>query len=81
MKFADMVTNSVLLRFLASLILFLTMLLALAIAAYDLIVNHPIPPEILTIVGTGLGAAFAILGINYGVILQPAKNGGASGTP
>lgn len=79
-SFSELVTSSVLARSCALIVLFLAMVLAMGIAAFDLISGRPIPGEVSALVSIGLGFALTILGINYGVILQPAKGNSTNGT-
>ena len=72
MNFAEMVTSSVFARALALLILATALLGAIIVAAIDYLTGHIVPPEILNFLYIGFGAALAITGINFGVVLQPA---------
>jgi hypothetical protein len=83
MTFAEMVTSSVLARALALFILALVMIIAALVGGYDFFIGRTIPPEVVTIVGGGIGFAFAIVGVNYGVVLQPmtAKKAPAPASP
>lgn len=71
MTFAEMVTSSVLARALALFILALVMVVAVLVGGYDFFIGRTIPPEIVTIVGGGIGFAFALIGVNFGLVLQP----------
>lgn len=72
MNFSELVTSSVLARALAIIILALTFVAAIIVATVDLLQGKTLPSEIYTIIGTGLGAAGAVIGINFGVVLQPS---------
>jgi len=68
-----MITHSVMVRGLAIGILALIMLGAIVIAFLDLVEGRDIPPIVQTIIGIGLGTAGTIIGVNFGVVLQPAN--------
>lgn len=72
MNFAEMVTNSVFARALALIILAMALVGAGIVAAFDYLSGHNPPAEIINFLYVGLGAALAITGINFGVVLQPA---------
>lgn len=74
MSFSNMVTQSILMRALAIFILAAVMGCALAIATVDYILGRAIPADISTILWVGVGYATTILGVNLGIVLQPAKN-------
>jgi len=71
MNFSDMVTQSVFARALAIIILALVMVAALVIATVDLLTGRDVPGSVSTILGIGLGTAGTMVGINFGVVLQP----------
>lgn len=73
MTFSDMVTQSVFARALAIVILALVMVAAVVVAAVDLLQGHPVPDIIQTILGIGIGTAGTMIGVNFGVVLQPMK--------
>lgn len=72
-NFGELVTSSVLARALALLVLFLSLVAAVAVAAVDFLKNQPVPTEIINFLYFGLGAALTITGINFGVVLTPSK--------
>jgi hypothetical protein len=71
MKFAELVTGSILARFMAIILLSLVMLCAIIIAFIDLLINRSVPSIVITILGIGLGTAGTLIGVNFGVVLQP----------
>jgi hypothetical protein len=73
MQFSDMVTQSVFARVLALIILALVMVAAIIIATYDLLSGISVPQIVTTIIGIGVGTAGTMVGINFGVVLQPAQ--------
>lgn len=70
-NFSQLVISSVLARFLAIIILSIVMLCALVVATVDLLRGQMIPSAVTTIIGAGLGIAGTLVGINFGVTLQP----------
>jgi hypothetical protein len=72
MSFAQMVTGSILVRFMAIIVLFLIMLASIAVATVDLLINRSVPSIVCTVLGFGVGTAGTLIGINFGVVLQPA---------
>lgn len=72
-NFSELVTSSVLARALSLLILALALLAAIAVAAFDFMTGRAVPTEIINFLYFGLGAALTITGINFGVVLTPAK--------
>lgn len=72
MNLSELVTSSVLARALALLILAISLLAAIVVAAIDYLSGRALPPEILNFLYFGLGAALTMTGINFGVVLQPA---------
>lgn len=74
MNLSDMVTSSVLARGLALFMLALVFVLAVIVAFIDYLNGRAIPDLISGIIWTGLGLAGGIVGINFGVVLQPAPH-------
>lgn len=72
MTFPEMVTGSILVRFMAIIILFMVMIACIIVATVDLLLNRSIPSVICTILGVGIGTSGTLVGINFGVVLQPA---------
>lgn len=72
MTWSDMVTKSILTRSLAAIFLFAVLLVALAVGGYDLFLNRDVPSVVSTLIGGGVVYSCVILGINLGIILQPA---------
>lgn len=72
MNFSDMVTHSVLARGLALFMLALVFVLAVVVAFIDYLSLRPVPDLISGIIWGGIGLAGGIVGINFGVVLQPA---------
>lgn len=54
-------------RYLATIFLFLVLVCALFIASYDIIAGKIIDPTVLTILGAGIGSCLTITGLNHGV--------------
>lgn len=81
MNFAELVTNSVFARALALIILAMALIGAGVVAAADYLTGHNPPTEIINFLYVGLGAALAITGINFGVVLQPAPKPAAPAAP
>lgn len=77
MNFSELVTSSVLTRALALFVLFAVMIAAIVIAAHDLLIGQPIPPDILSLLTLGLGYALTILGLNFGVRLSEPPHASA----
>jgi polyferredoxin len=71
-NFRDMVQQSVLARGLATIFLFLVLLIALFISAYDLLIGRDVPAMVYTVLSGGVVACATLIGINLGIILQPA---------
>ena len=71
MTFADMVTQSVFARALAIIVLALVMIAAIVVATFDLLTGRDINGTVTTILGIGIGTAGTMIGINFGIILQP----------
>lgn len=69
-KFSELVTSSVLTRALALFVLFSAMIVAIVIAAYDLLTHQSIPTDVLSLLTLGLGYSLTVLGLNFGVRLQ-----------
>lgn len=76
MRFSELITQSVLARGLAIVFLFVLLLAAVAVAGYDLVIGHPLPQLVSTVLGGGIGYALTVAGVNYGVLLQPAQQPG-----
>lgn len=72
MRFSESVTSSVLARALALFILSAVMICAIAIATADYLTSRPIPELVTTVLGIGIGYAGTLIGVNFGVVLQPA---------
>lgn len=62
---------SILSRFLANIIAFLTLLLALGLVTYQIATGQTINPYALSVLSVGLGYVINLLSLNTGVILQP----------
>lgn len=78
MNFGEMVTQSVLARALSLAVLALVMIAAIIVATVDLLSGHDIPAVVNTILSIGLGTAATMIGVNFGVILQPAPKPGST---
>lgn len=65
------VTASILTRFLANLFIFMFLVASMIVAAVQIIQGHDVSPIIMTVLGTGIGYALHVVGINQGVTLQP----------
>jgi hypothetical protein len=68
------VTASVMTRLLANIFVFLFLCTSLVVAAIQVINGHEVSPIIMTVLGTGIGYALHVLGINQGVTLEPSKD-------
>lgn len=80
-QFIEMVTSSVLTRALATIFLFLFLIAVLGVWAIRTIQGDPIDPIIWGSIITGASICTTIVGINYGVNLQPAKGQPGQATP
>lgn len=67
------VNQSLLTRMLANLFVFIVLIAALGVACFELIAYHNIDNPVSMVLGTGLGYAINLLGINQGVTLQPLQ--------
>lgn len=77
MNFSELVTSSVFTRALALIILFVVMIVAVGIAAYDLVAGIAINPDVISVLTLGLGYALTILGLNFGVRLSEPPHASA----
>lgn len=73
MRFSEMVTSSVLARALALFLLAMIMLCAVLVATVDYLAGKEIPQLVTTVLGIGIGYAGTLIGVNFGVVLQPAE--------
>lgn len=80
MNFGELVTSSVFARALALFVLALALIAAVVIAFVDYLLGRAVPPDIWNVLYFGLGACLAVTGINFGVVLTPAKKEQTSGT-
>jgi len=60
------VSDGTLARVLAMLFLFLFMVGTAGVAGYEIVMNEPINPYVLTLLGAGLSTALTLLGVHLG---------------
>ncbi len=65
------VSQSLLTRFLANIFAFCVLMAALGLAVYDIVTGQALSPILTTVLGTGIGYALHLLGLNQGVTLSP----------
>lgn len=63
----DFVTSSALTRLLANVFIFISLIVCLAIGAWEILNNEPINPLVYTVVSTGLAYSATVLGVHIGV--------------
>lgn len=67
------VTASVLTRLLANIFVFLFLCTSLIVAAIQILNGQQVSSIIMTVLGTGIGYALHVVGINQGVTLEPSS--------
>lgn len=73
------VSQSLLTRLLANIFAFCVLMAALGLAVYDIVSGQALSPILTTVLGTGIGYALHLLGLNQGVTLSPMS--GAKAAP
>ena len=71
--FNEMVKSSVFTRSVALLFAVCVLMGALVVGMIELIRNQPLNTYVLMVLSTGIGYTLNLLGINFGVMLTPAK--------
>lgn len=73
--FADGLSNatqaSILTRFLANVVAFAVLLVALGVVTWEVVTGQPVNSYALVVLSTGLGYVINLLALNTGVTLQP----------
>lgn len=62
----DFINSSALTKLLANIFVFLVLVMALGIAAYDTLTGNPVNPYVATLIGGGLTYAVNLLGMHIG---------------
>jgi len=65
----DFIVSSALTRLLANLFIFLCLVIALFIAAWEIIASQPINPLVYSVVSTGLAYSLMLLGVHTGIAM------------